>query len=108
MAVFVAEDGPSARKVFQSQRPDLVVLDIGIPKMDGLGVCRRIKAHGYAPVILVTARDADEDIVRGFEVGAEEWLAKPVTGNVPGSPGHVAPSPNPVGTLMRPNDSEFH
>lgn len=87
LAVVVAEDGPSALKVFQTRRPDLVVLDIGIPKMDGFEVCRRIKEYGYAahddaPVIIVTARDADEDIVRGFEAGAEDYLAKPFAGSV--------------------------
>jgi len=83
LAVVVAEDGPSALKTFQSQRPDLVVLDIGIPKMDGFEVCRRIKARDdYAPVIIVTARDADEDIVRGFEFGAEDYIAKPFAGSV--------------------------
>ena len=80
--VVVAEDGPTALKVFQSQRPDLLVLDIGIPLMDGLEVCRRIKAHDHTPIILVTARDADEDIVKGFEVGAEDYLAKPFAGSV--------------------------
>lgn len=82
LAVVVAEDGASALEIFQTQRPDLVVLDIGIAKMDGLEVCRRIKAHDYAPVILVTARDADEDIVKGFEAGAEDYLAKPFAGSV--------------------------
>ncbi len=83
LAVVVAEDGASAVETFQSQRPDLVVLDIGIPKMDGFEVCRRIKAHDdNAPVIMVTARDADEDIVRGFQVGAEDYLAKPFAGSV--------------------------
>ena len=83
LAVVVAEDGPSALKIFQSRRPDLVVLDIGIPKMDGFEVCRRIKERDdYAPVIMVTARDADEDIVRGFQVGAEDYLAKPFAGSV--------------------------
>ena len=82
MAVFVAEDGPSALEVFQTQRPDLVVLDIGIPMMDGLEVCRRIKSHDCTPVMIVTARDADLDIVRGFEVGADDYLAKPFAGSV--------------------------
>ena len=87
LAVVVAADGLSALKVFETQRPDLVVLDIGIPKIDGFEVCRRIKeygsaAHDEAPVIIVTARDADEDIVRGFEAGAEDYLAKPFAGSV--------------------------
>ena len=81
-AVVVAEDGPSALKVFQSQRPDLVVLDLGIPEIDGLEVCRRIKAAASVPVIIVTARDADEDVVKGFEGGAEDYLAKPFAGSV--------------------------
>jgi DNA-binding response OmpR family regulator len=87
LAVVVAEDGLSALRVFQTQRPDLVVLDIGIPKIDGFEVCRRMKecasaTRDNAPVIIVTARDADEDIVRGFEVGAEDYLAKPFSGSV--------------------------
>ena len=80
--VVVAEDGAAALEILQTQRPDLVVLDIGIPNVDGLEVCRRIKARDYAPVILVTARDADEEIVKGFEVGAEDYLAKPFAGSV--------------------------
>jgi len=82
LAVVVAEDGESALEIFQTQRPDLVVLDIGIPKLDGLEVCRRIKAHDYAPVLIVTARDSDLDIVKGFEVGAEDYLSKPFGGSV--------------------------
>ncbi len=82
LAVVVAEDGAAALEIFQTQRPDLVVLDIVIPKVDGLEVCRRIKSHDYAPVILVTARDTDQDIVTGFEVGAEDYLAKPFAGSV--------------------------
>ena len=82
LAVVVAEDGASALEISHSQRPDLVVLDIGIPKIDGLEVCRRIKAHGYASVLIVTARDADGDIVKGFEAGAEDYLAKPFAGRV--------------------------
>ena len=82
LAVVVAEDGASALEIFQTQRPDLIVLDIGIPTVDGLEVCRQIKAHGNAPVMIVTARDADEDVVIGFEVGAEDYLAKPFAGSV--------------------------
>ena len=75
--VLAIEDGPAVLRFIRRTLdgndlavPDLIVLDIGIPMMDGLEVCRRIKAHDYTPVILVTARDADEDIVTGFEVGA--------------------------------------
>jgi len=82
LAVVVAEDGAAALEIFQTQRPDLVMLDIGIPKVDGLEVCQRIKAHDHAPVMIVTARDADMDIVRGFELGADDYLAKPFAGSV--------------------------
>ena len=82
LAVVVAEDGLSALNAFRSQRPDIVVLDIGIPQMDGFEVCQRIRAVASVPIIIVTARDADEDIVRGFQVGAEDYLAKPFAGGV--------------------------
>lgn len=82
VAVVSAMDGLEALKSFQLERPDLVVLDIGIPGIDGLELCRRLRATQEVPVILVTARDADEDIVRGFEVGAEDYLAKPFAGSV--------------------------
>ena len=58
------------------------MLDIGIPELDGLEVCRRIKAASSVPIIMVTARGADEDIVRGFEAGVEDYLAKPFAGGV--------------------------
>ena len=82
LAVVVAGDGPSALNLFQIERPDLVVLDVGIPAIDGFEVCRRIKAIHSVPIIIVTARDADEDIVKGFELGAEDYLAKPFAGSV--------------------------
>ena len=82
LAVVVAEDGPSALTVFQTQRPDLVVLDIGIPKMDGFEVCRNIRAHGCATIMFVTARGGDADIIKGFEAGADDYLIKPFAGSV--------------------------
>ena len=81
-AVVSATDGPAALKSFQLERPDLVVLDIGIPGMDGLELCRRLKATQEVPVIIVTARGADDDVVKGFEAGAEDYLAKPFSGSV--------------------------
>ena len=82
LTVVSATDGSTALKSFQWQRPDLVLVDIGIPGMDGLELCRRLKATQEVPVIIVTARGADEDIVTGFEVGAEDYLAKPFAGSV--------------------------
>ena len=82
LAVVSATDGLTALKSFQLERSDLVLVDIGIPGMDGLELCRRLKATQEVPVIIVTARGADEDIVTGFEVGAEDYLAKPFAGSV--------------------------
>ena len=80
--VVSAMDGLAALKSFQLERADLVVLDIGIAGIEGLELCRRLRAIKEVPVILVTAKDADDDIVRGFEVGAEDYLAKPFAGSV--------------------------
>jgi two-component system KDP operon response regulator KdpE len=82
LTVTVATDGPVALQRFRADMPDLVVLDIGIPGLDGLEVCRLMKSEHQAPVIMVTARGTDEDVVRGFEVGAEDYLAKPFAGSV--------------------------
>ena len=82
LAVVSAMDGPAALKSFQLERPDLVVLDLGIPGMDGLELCRRLKATQAVPVIIVTARGDDDEVVEGFEAGAEDYLAKPFAGSV--------------------------
>ena len=66
LAVVSATDGLTALKSFQLERSDLVLVDIGIPGIDGLELCRRLKATQEVPVIIVTAMDADEDVVRGF------------------------------------------
>ncbi len=80
--VETATDGPAALEAFRRQRPNLVVLDIGLPYIDGLEVCRQMQDIHPAPVIMVTARGEDQDIVRGFDVGAEDYLAKPFAGGV--------------------------
>lgn len=80
--VVTATDGLAALDEFRRQPPTLVVLDIGIPHIDGLEVCRQMQAIHPVPVLMVTARGEDQDIVRGFEVGAEDYLAKPFAGGV--------------------------
>ena len=80
--VVTATDGLAALEEFRRQRPNLVVLDIGLPYIDGLEVCRQMQDIHPAPVIMVTARGEDQDIVRGFDVGAEDYLAKPFAGGV--------------------------
>ena len=76
-AVEVAADGPAAVAAAQRIRPDLVVLDIMLPGFDGLEVCRRIQAERPVPVIMLTARDEETDLLVGLAVGADDYLTKP-------------------------------
>src|SRR2546430_1860261 len=75
-AVEVAADGPAAVAAAQRIRPDLVVLDIMLPGFDGLEVCRRIQAERPVPVIMLTARDEETDLLVGLAVGADDYLTK--------------------------------
>ncbi|MEN3586111.1 response regulator transcription factor [Streptomyces sp. ZYX-F-203] len=72
-----APDGPSALARAAARRPDLVVLDLMLPGMDGLEVCRRMRGGGPVPVIMLTARGDEEDRVLGLEVGADDYVTKP-------------------------------
>ena len=75
--VVQAWDGPSAVEVFGTADPDLVVLDVMLPGYDGHEVCRRIQAQRPVPVLMVTARDDEADILVGLGVGADDYLTKP-------------------------------
>ena len=75
--VVVAADGEEAIRTFEQQRPDVVVLDIMLPDMSGLEVMRRLRERSNTPIILLTARDHDEDKVRGLELGADDYIVKP-------------------------------
>ena len=75
--VVVASDGDRAIRTFEQQRPDVVVLDIMLPDMSGLEVMRRLRERSNTPIILLTARDHDEDKVRGLELGADDYVVKP-------------------------------
>jgi DNA-binding response OmpR family regulator len=76
--VTVCGDGPSALRHVLAQPPDLVVLDLGLPGLDGLEVCRRLRAiPRYIPVLLLTARGSDAERVLGLETGADDYLVKP-------------------------------
>jgi two-component system OmpR family response regulator len=77
-AVDLAEGGESARDAVRNDVYDLVVLDIGLPKVDGFEVLREMRARGSrVPVLVLTARDALEDRVKGLDLGADDYLAKP-------------------------------
>jgi DNA-binding response OmpR family regulator len=75
--VLTATDGAQAIETAERELPDLVILDIMLPKMDGYAACRRIRDFSSVPVIMLTARSAEVDLVHGFEVGADDYLTKP-------------------------------
>ena len=72
-----AQDGHSGLRQAEAERPDLVVLDRMLPALDGIEVCRRIKAAWATPVIMLTALNQEEDRIDGLEAGADDYLAKP-------------------------------
>ena len=72
-----AANGREALEKVQSARPDLVVLDLMLPELDGWEVCRRLRKDSNLPIIMVTARDDDVDKIVGLELGADDYLTKP-------------------------------
>ncbi len=72
-----AADGPEALRRFAAARPDLVVLDLMLPGLDGLEVCRRIRAQSNVPIVMLTAKGDETDTVIGLGVGADDYVAKP-------------------------------
>jgi len=72
-----AASGEDALDDFDRRRPDLVVLDLNLPGISGEDVCRRIRAVSDVPIIMLTARDGEEDLVKGLELGADDYLTKP-------------------------------
>jgi len=72
-----AATGEDALDDFSRRRPDLVVLDLGLPGISGEEVCRRIRAGSDVPIIMLTAKDGEGDLVRGLELGADDYLTKP-------------------------------
>src|ERR1700694_1935644 len=75
--VKVARGGAEAVEVFDSVRPDLVLLDVMLPKLSGIDVCREIRSRSRVPIIMVTAKSAEIDTVVGLEVGADDYVTKP-------------------------------
>jgi two-component system response regulator RegX3 len=76
-SVDVAADGDEAIQRFEAARPALVLLDVMLPKMSGIDVCREIRSRSRVPIIMVTARSAEIDAVVGLEVGADDYVSKP-------------------------------
>jgi len=77
MRALEAVDGAAALKVFEQTKPDLVVLDISMPEMDGLEVCRRLRRAGDVPVLFLSSRDEEIDKIIGLEIGGDDYMTKP-------------------------------
>jgi two-component system response regulator RegX3 len=75
--VQIARDGAEALDVFDAVRPDLVLLDVMLPKISGIDVCREIRRRSSVPIIMVTAKGSEIDTVVGLEVGADDYVTKP-------------------------------
>ena len=75
--VITANDGRAALDVARHHRPDLIVLDLGLPGLDGLDVTRELRRDGSIPIVMVTARDDELDKLLGLELGADDYLTKP-------------------------------
>ena len=76
-AVTTAGDGHQALDRFRAERPDIVVLDLMLPTLSGLDVCRAIRAESQVPIVILTAKDAEADKVAGLELGADDYVTKP-------------------------------
>lgn len=75
--VFEAADGPAALVEWKERTPDLILLDLMLPGMSGVDVCREIRNHSTVPIIMVTAKDSEVDKVVGLEIGADDYVVKP-------------------------------
>ena len=76
-SVTVAADGRRALELLRAEQPSLVILDLMLPEMSGLDVCRAIRADSAVPIIMVTAKDSEADKVAGLELGADDYVTKP-------------------------------
>ncbi|MBA3691041.1 MAG: response regulator transcription factor [Actinobacteria bacterium] len=76
-SVVVARDGRGGLEAFRSQSPALVILDLMLPEVSGLDVCRAIRSESDVPIIMVTAKDSEADKVAGLELGADDYVTKP-------------------------------
>jgi two-component system alkaline phosphatase synthesis response regulator PhoP len=76
-AVLTASDGPSALMSARTRKPDVIILDLGLPGMDGLDVARTLRRESSVPIVMLTARDDELDRVLGLEIGADDYVTKP-------------------------------
>jgi DNA-binding response OmpR family regulator len=76
-AVVTATDGAQALQRWELDRPDIIVLAADLPVIDGYEVCRRIRESSQTPILMLTASEGDDDLVRSFQVGADAYVVKP-------------------------------
>ena len=72
-----AHDGATALSRWESESPDLIILDWNLPRLNGLEVCRRIRAQADTPIIILSVRSTEDDVVKGLEIGADDYIVKP-------------------------------
>jgi len=111
-SVLTAEDGGEALAIAEQHRPDIVVLDIIMPNISGLEVMRRLRERTNIPVVLLSAKNHDEDIVSGLEMGADDYLVKPfnpeeLTARVRAVLRRQARPSDTVGSIVRAGDVEI-
>lgn len=75
--VMLVHDGIGALEMVEEWQPDLIVLDWTLPRMDGLEVCRRIRVNSFVPIVMLTVRNSDDDVVMALEAGADDYVTKP-------------------------------
>lgn len=75
--IIMAHDGKTALQRWKKDNPDLIILDVNMPKLDGFSVCRCIRKESDVPIILLTVRGEEDDIVEGLEIGADDYIVKP-------------------------------
>ena len=80
--VVVSGDGERALDQFEDDAPDLVILDLGIPQLDGIEVCRHIRTSSDVPVVIVTSKSRDCEVIEGLDAGADDYLCKPFSAGV--------------------------
>jgi two-component system KDP operon response regulator KdpE len=98
--VLHAADGAIGVEMVETERPDVVLLDVMMPRMDGFQACRRIRELSDVPIVLLTARGAEADRIRGLDLGADDYLVKPF------SPGELAARVRAIRRRARPETAQ--
>jgi DNA-binding response OmpR family regulator len=104
--VTIANSGDMALKSFEKESPDLVILDIMMPDMDGYTVCHRIREFSQVPIIMVTAKGDDKEKVEGLDIGADDYVTKPFSASELAA--RVRALLRRTGTKYEPQETVFH